>query len=193
MKNYQKLKKLVLKRLNNDLPIHLTYHAVDHTLDVLEVCNQYIERLSIGNNEACLLRIGALVHDMGFLKTYKNHEETSSEMAEEIMAKLEMSREDIEIVKGLILATKIPQTPLNTLQEIICDADLDYLGRDDYPQISTKLYEELVASKIIERADEWRDLQINFLKNHTFHTAFARANREPKKQYWLNQIINQKS
>jgi predicted metal-dependent HD superfamily phosphohydrolase len=128
---------------------------------------------------------------MGFLKTYINHEEISSEMAEEIMSKFEMCPGDIEVVKGLVLATKIPQTPLNTLQEIICDADLDYLGRDDYPQISNKLYEELVASKIIEREDEWRDLQINFLKNHSFHTAFAKTNREPKKQYWLNKIINE--
>ena len=33
-------------------------------------------------------------------------------------------------------ATKIPQTPLTKLEEIICDADLDYLGREDFFEIS---------------------------------------------------------
>ncbi len=190
MKNYRKLEKLVIEKLRSELPVHLTYHAIEHTLDVLAVCNQYIERLGIKEDEAYLLRIGAVVHDMGFLQTYTDHEEVSAIMAEDLMSSMGIGRDDIEVVKGLVLSTKIPQTPQNSLQEILCDADLDYLGRDDYPEISTRLYEEFIAYKIISDADEWRNLQINFLKDHAFHTSYAKLNREPKKQFWLNKIID---
>lgn len=190
MEHYNRLKTFVLEKLENELPNHLSYHAIDHTLDVLDVCNQYIERLNLSNKDAYLLRIGALVHDLGFLETYKNHEELGAQMAAEIMSGLGMETSEIEEVKGLILATKIPQTPTTSLQEIICDADLDYLGRDDYPEISFKLFEELMACNLISTDEEWRDLQVRFLKNHTFHTDFAKAEREPKKQFWLDKILH---
>ncbi len=190
MENYNRLKTLVLEKLKNELPNHLTYHAIDHTLDVLNVCNQYIERLKLSPKDAFLLRMGALVHDLGFLETYKNHEELGAQMAAEIMSEIGVGKKEIEEVKGLILATKIPQIPTTSLQEIICDADLDYLGRDDYPEISIKLYEELISCNLISTDEEWRDLQIKFLKNHTFHTEFAKSEREPKKQFWLNKILH---
>ncbi|WP_373396666.1 hypothetical protein V8V91_18185 [Algoriphagus halophilus] len=88
------------------------------------------------------------------------------------------------------MATKIPQTPLNPLQMIICDADLDYLGREDYPEISQKLFEELKYMKVIETDEQWKNLQINFLKAHHFHTPFAIKNRQPQKQAWLNKLLN---
>ena len=111
-------------------------------------------------------------------------------MAEEILRKHNVAQHCIESVQGLILATKIPQSPTNELQKIICDADLDYLGRDDYPEISIKLFEELKLANVIQTEEEWKNIQIRFLKAHHFHTDFAKKNREPKKQYWLRMIEN---
>src|SRR5690606_1410945 len=129
-----------------------------------------------------LLRAGAIVHDMGFLKGPANHEEIGAGMAAVILEELGVSPTDISKVKGLVMATKIPQNPQTHLQRIICDADLDYLGRKDYPEISQKLFEELKNMKMIDTAQQWKDLQINFLKAHTYHTPFAIKNREPQKQ-----------
>ena len=189
MKGYLPLRKYVLNRLKADLPAHLTYHGIDHTLDVLEVCEQYIRRLNLGEEERFLLRIGAVVHDMGFLVGPANHEEVGAGMASELILQLGMNESQIEEVRGLILATKIPQSPKNELQKIICDADLDYLGRDDYPEISQRLYEEFKFMKVVQTDEDWKQLQINFLKAHYFHTPFAIANRAPKKQYWLNKLL----
>ncbi len=189
MKGYLSLRKYVLNKLKADLPGHLTYHGIDHTLDVLNVCNQYIRRLNLGEEERFLLRIGAVVHDMGFLKGSANHEEVGAGMASELMVALGMKAAQIEEVKGLVLSTKIPQTPKNELQKIICDADLDYLGRDDYPEISQRLYKEFKFMKVIQTDEDWKNLQINFLKAHRFHTPFAIANRAPKKQFWLNKLL----
>ncbi|MCH6198470.1 HD domain-containing protein [Aquiflexum sp. LQ15W] len=189
MTGYFKLRRIVLEQLKNGLPGNLTYHDVDHVLDVLNVCNQYIKRNKIKGIDAYLLRIGALVHDLGFTKSTQNHEEVGAMMAQEIMESLKMDPAHIEIVKSLIMATKIPQNPKTDLQRIICDSDLDYLGRKDYMEISGKLYEELKSTGMIKTREDWVELQIKFLKNHTFHTEFAQKNREPKKQFWLKQII----
>lgn len=188
MKGYLKLRRIVLTKLENGLPRHLTYHNLDHVLDVLNVCNQYIKRNKIKGDDAFLLRIGAIVHDMGFLKTNINHEEVGAEMAANIMASLDMDPKHIEIVKGLILATKIPQNPKTELQKIICDSDLDYLGRGDYPEISSRLYLEFKATNVIKTDQDWKNLQISFLTKHDFHTPFAKRYRDPRKQYWLEKI-----
>lgn len=172
------------------MPSYLSYHGLDHTLDVLNVCEQYIKRLDLPEEQRYLLRTGAIVHDMGFLKGPANHEEVGSGMAAEIMRNLGMNENQIQEVKGLVMATKIPQTPLNEIQKIICDADLDYLGRSDYPEISTRLFKELKYMKVLETEEQWKNLQINFLKAHHFHTPFAIKNREPKKQFWLNRLLN---
>ena len=190
MKGYLTLRRKVLNRLRQDLPNHLSYHGIEHTLDVLNVCEQYIRRYQLNINDRYMLRLGATVHDMGFLKSPVNHEETGSNMAAELMRELEMGEDKIEIMRGLVMATKIPQTPHNELQKIICDADLDYLGRNDYPEISQRLFIELKYMNIITTEEEWRALQINFLKGHKYHTPFAIKNREPKKQEWLNKLIN---
>lgn len=190
MKGYRTLRKQVLSNLEANLPKFLTYHALDHTLDVLHVCNQYIKREDLPERERYLLKMGAIVHDMGFLEGPENHEEIGAGMAEIVMRELGLNAKDIEQVKGLVMATKIPQNPKNHLQRIICDADLDYLGRKDYPEISAKLFEELKNMKLISTAQEWKDLQINFLKKHHFHTAFAIKNREPQKQIWLKKLLD---
>lgn len=189
MTGYFKLRRIVLEHLKNGLPKNLTYHDVSHVLDVLNVCNQYIKRNKIKGTDAYLLRIGALVHDLGFTKSTQNHEEVGAEMATKIMESLKMDSKHIEIVQGLVMATKIPQNPKTELQKIICDSDLDYLGRKDYVEISSRLYKELKSTNVIKTREDWVELQIKFLKSHSFHTEFARKTREPKKQFWLQQII----
>lgn len=189
MQGYRSLRKQVLSNLEANLPKSLTYHGIDHTLDVLHVCNQYIKREKLSKKERYLLRAGAIVHDMGFLKGAANHEEVGAGMAEIIMKELGVDQKDIEKVKGLVMATKIPQNPHTHLQRIICDADLDYLGRQDYPEISQKLFEELKNMEVISTAQQWKDLQINFLKAHHYHTPFAIKNREPQKQVWLRKLL----
>lgn len=190
MKGYLKLRRIVLKELENGLPKHLTYHNLEHVLDVLDVCNQYIKRGNIKGDDAFLLRIGAIVHDMGFLKSNINHEEVGAEMASEIMSSLNMDQEQIEVVRGLILATKIPQNPKTELQKIICDSDLDYLGRNDYPEISKRLYMEFKSTNVVKTDEDWKNLQISFLTKHEFHTPFAKKHRKPKKQTWLQKIAD---
>ena len=53
------------------------------------------------------------------------------------------SGEQIEKICKIIMATKLPPQPEDIYQKIICDADLDYLGRSDMIPVSNTLYKEL--------------------------------------------------
>ena len=182
MIEYEKLKERILDLLDEKLPGDLTYHGTHHTLDVLDVCNAYIERGSIEERDALLLRTGVLFHDFGFTHSFDDHERNGAILAEKVLPDFGYGPEEIKTVERLIMATKIPQKPETELEKIICDADLDYLGRDDYYPISNTLFQELKSLGKIETEEEWNALQIGFLEAHNYHTTFAIENRQPEKE-----------
>ena len=182
MKGYIKLRKKALEILNSKLSKDIYYHGVHHTLDVLKVSNQYIKREKIEDYQAKLLRIAVLLHDIGFTVSNIDHEFQSVEIAKKLMTEYGFSTTDFKIVKGLILSTRIPQKPKTHLEKIICDADLDYLGRDDFYPISNLLFKELKAHSEINNKDMWNKAQIKFLEAHQYHTDFALKNRQPQKE-----------
>jgi len=188
MKGYIKLRRHLLHILQTDLSEQYVYHGIAHTLNVLHVCNQYIRREKVGSDEAKLLRLAALFHDIGFTVSHQNHEQNSTELAISLMTQYGFSAAQISTIKGLILATRIPQTPQKFLEKLLCDADLDYLGRDDYYEISNKLYQELKTFKLISNKEEWKQQQISFLKAHTYHTKFARKHRQPEKENRIKEL-----
>jgi len=190
MKGYILLRKKAFKILRSELSGDLFYHEIQHTLDVLNVCNQYIKREKIDEYNAKLLRIGALLHDIGFTISNIDHEERGVEIGQKLMEEFGFSKNDFNKVKGLILATRIPQNPKNYLEKIICDADLDYLGRSDFYKISNYLFKELKAYSIIKSQKDWDLAQIKFLETHKYHTDFAIRNRQPKKTKRIAELKN---
>ncbi len=182
MTGYIKLRKKIISLLNEKLPEDLYYHGIHHTMDVLHVCNQYIRREKLGQHDSMLLRLAALFHDIGFIESMQEHEKNGAKIAAQMMPEYGFSSEDIKKVQGLILATRIPQSPANFLEKIICDADLDYLGRNDFYQISDLLGKELEVYGNIKSKMEWNKLQIGFLEAHQYHTEFAVKNRQPIKE-----------
>ncbi len=188
MKGYLKLRKQALQLLKNGLTADHHYHGVYHTLNVLKVCNAAIRREKIAPQDAKLLRIAALYHDTGFVDTYEGHEDESIRLVTAAMTQLGVDTQSVKKVQNLIRATKTPQEPKTRLEKILCDADLDYLGRKDYPEISQKLYRELKAFQLVASEEAWREQQIAFLQKHRYHTAFAKKNREPVKQKRIQEL-----
>jgi len=189
MKGYIKIRKKAFEILNSKLSQKLYYHGAHHTFDVLDVINQFIKREKIDTYSAKLLRIGALYHDIGFSISNVEHEKLGCEIAEKYMLAYGFSNKDIQIVKGLIMATRIPQTPKNYLEKIICDADLDYLGRNDFYTISNQLFEELKTySNLKNDIIIWNKTQIKFLEAHTYHTPFAKKNRQLNKKNRIEEL-----
>ena len=188
MKGYIKLRRHLAHILQTELPEHYSYHGMSHTINVLKVCNEYIRREKVTSEDAKLLRIGAICHDLGFIVSHQNHEQKSSELAASLMTQYGFSNSHISTVKGLIQATRVPQNPKTFLEKLLCDADLDYLGREDYYKISNKLYQELKTLNLISSKAEWKQQQIGFLKAHRYHTSFARKHRQPEKEKRIKEL-----
>ena len=188
MKGYIKIRKKAFEILNSKLSKKLYYHGAHHTYDVLSVINRFIKREKIDSYTAKLLRIGTLYHDIGFTVSNIEHEKLGCEIVEKYMLEYGFSNKDIKVVKGLIMATRIPQTPKNYLEKIICDADLDYLGRDDFYPISDQLFKELQSFSLVTDVTEWNKIQIKFLEEHQYHTGFSKKNRQPIKENRIDEI-----
>lgn len=188
---YDKIKKLILKKLKEKLPEHLSYHSVMHVKDVIDSVEKIAKSEGVNQEDLMLLKTAALFHDTGFLYGAKDHEEKSCEIAQEYLPNYGYSQTQIDKIKGMIMATKIPQSPNNHLEQILADADLDYLGRDDFFTIGDKLFDELTMFGIVNSERDWNLLQEKFLENHHFFTQTAINNRNQKKQQNL-EIIKSK-
>ena len=86
------------------------------------------------------------------------------------------------------MATKVPHHPVDILEQVICDADLDYLGRNDFYEIGDSLKREFLANKIIANDVEWNKLQVKFLSQHRYFTRFSITVRQPNKLKHLEEI-----
>lgn len=181
----------ILKRLEENLPAKLSYHSYAHTLDVLDRVGSLGQAEGAKEEEIRLLEVAAAYHDAGFLISNRDHERLGCGMLRKDLPALGFSVDAIEQICGMIMATKVPQHAQTKLEQIICDADLDYLGRDDFYIIGELLFQELKAYHLLETEEQWNHLQIKFLSNHTYWTATNIALREPEKKKRLAEIIKQ--
>jgi uncharacterized protein len=165
------------------LPAALTYHSLAHTYqDVVPAAERLAARLGVGRQDLVLLRTAAYFHDVGFVERRDQHEATSARLAASVLVYCGYRPSQIAAIEGMILATRLPQSPRNLLEQILADADLDSLGRDDFMRGSLALRAELAlfGSPIPEA--EWYARQLAFLRNHRYFTTAARALREAGKQ-----------
>lgn len=189
---FTSIKLPILSRLENELDPRLGYHNLSHTLDVVKQAEVIAKKEKVNDkHELLLLKTAAVFHDSGFLLVYKNHEEKSCEIAAEALKNI-FGEEDIKKINGMIMATKIPQSPHTLLEQIICDADLDYLGRNDFEPISRSLYKEFLTFKIIPEDINWDHIQIKFFESHHYFTGTSISKRNEKKLKHLN-ILKERS
>lgn len=182
----------ILNRLQADLDPRLTYHNREHTEDVMAQAERIACEEPITDKRILLLiKTAALFHDTGFLYTYKEHEKRSCQILSETVKADWFNAAEIELMHGMILATKVPQSPHNLYEMILCDADLDYLGRDDFEPISNHLKEEFMAYGIIKSELDWDQLQVKFFESHTYFTSTSIQSRQPSKLQHLK-ILKQK-
>jgi adenylate cyclase len=182
------IQEIILDKLEKELPDYLYYHNVKHTVDIVT------EVELIGWGEGCtdeeilLLKTAGLFHDAGHTVAYDNHEYYGTVLAREMLPKYNYSPEQIEKICSTIMSTKLPPRPTNLLENIICDSDLDYLGRSDFIPVSNTLYEELKAQNKIGSLNDWNKLQVKFISGHQYFTQTARSLREVNKQQQIERI-----
>lgn len=188
---YDRLYAVMIDRLTNELSPHLTYHSVRHTKEVIEASAHLLAKERVPVEDHWWVLTAALMHDTGFLKSYKNHEESSCEIAKEILPSFGYSSEATRQICKLIMVTKLPQTPTNIYEQILCDADLYYLGSANFFRESENLSKEFRAEGIVANKEEFALKQLNFLQHHQYFTATAVAERNERKWQYTKQVVLQ--
>ena len=182
------MKDLVIGLLKDHIPGSYYYHDFNHTLYVLDIA------VEIGRHENCtekeieLLIVAALWHDTGYINIYTGHEEESCVLARQYLPGYGISADDINSVCGMIMATKIPQSPKNKLEEILADADLEYLGTEEAAIQADLLFRELQSLDPGFTKERWDEMQVAFLEDHHYFTDFCKKNRAPLKSVYLSNL-----
>jgi uncharacterized membrane-anchored protein YitT (DUF2179 family)/predicted metal-dependent HD superfamily phosphohydrolase len=169
----------ILQKLEKELPGYLGYHNAQHTKDTLQHAEDLASAENISQDQFKLLLTAAAFHDAGFLETYTGHEEVSCSVAETFLPQFGYKVEEIRQLCSLIRATCLPQNPLSKTAEILCDADLYYLGTENYESKAEDLYQEMHSEGLVKSREEWVQQQIKFLHAHHYFTKTAEEKLGP--------------
>ena len=171
---FEKVQSYLISRLENELPSYLKYHNAQHTKEVVRDVQHLAKAEDVSEDDLRILSTAALFHDAGFLEVgYNDHEEVSCKIAKALLPNFDYSEEQIELINTLIMATKLPQEPATKLEKILCDADLYYLGTENYYKIAGNLYNEWKEIGMVKNKEEWKQKQIAFLEAHQYFTKTA--------------------
>ena len=183
---------MVTDMLQNRLDKNIKFHTLQHTREVVAACQLLADSQQISENDRFALFLAAWFHDTGYTTgTSINHEAASVKMAEEFMQSKNLDEATQLRVKGCINATRMPQTPDNYLEEIICDADLFHLGTAAFDEKNRLLRQELneFGDNDVSKKD-WRKINIRFLERHTYFTTYGREQLQPVKDQHLIRLLN---
>jgi uncharacterized protein len=173
----------VLEQLEKNLSPKFYYHGLHHTRDdVLPAAERLAKIANVGEDEVLLLRTAALYHDIGYLEHYLDHESIGARIATAELPNLGYTPEQVQKIADLIIATRMPHNPRTNLQKLICDADLDSLGREDFFIASHSLRLELKEMGIVTTLKEWYVRQLKFLESHQYLTEAAQNLRNDGKK-----------
>jgi len=152
----------------------LIYHDKGHTEDMVAAAMQIGNHYQLNDRDFFIVQAAAWFHDLGYMVDIAHHEAQSAVLALNFLQKHNANDEDIDAIKGSILATQMPQKPVTLLDKIICDADLFHLGTDDFFKKDKQLLKEINAlyHKDLSKL-EWRRKSIHFLEEHHYHTDYC--------------------
>ncbi|MBS3071672.1 hypothetical protein J4408_01640 [Candidatus Pacearchaeota archaeon] len=167
------------------LPYHNKRHADDvefefTRLATLEGISQY--DINIG-------RSAAIGHDLVQIVGDKYNEEKTANLIMVTYPLFGYTLEETKRIAEMIPATKMPSSPKNHLEQILCDADIANLGRLDFLERNTEVKAELG----VKDDYTWYIGTLKFLENTQFYTASARklyGEQREKNIAYLKEIIN---
>lgn len=190
----EKTEAFVFDLFKKELPQTFLYHNWIHTKRVYKSLNEIIEHTDLKDSEIQILRLSALLHDTGYIKGCKNHEEESVKIATEFLKKQDVSNDTISEITNCIMATKFDVEPKDQLSKIIRDADASHFGKDYFSEASEFLRKEIELQGINSYTpNEWLKENIKVLsKKHKFYTDYALKNWEPVKSKNLAKLIKRR-
>ena len=165
--DFEAARQYALNRLQRELSPLVTYHSLAHTRDeVAPAADQFAALEGVIGEDLLLLRTAACYHDIGYVEQHHDHEEGSAHIGAKVLPGFGYSPAQIEVIAGIIRATRLPQEPHTLLEQIMADADLNVLGQADYVPCNAALREELAAFGFAITDAQWYGSQLQFIRDH---------------------------
>lgn len=170
------------------------YHNLQHTINVVNAVKEICALEGITKEATELLEIAAWFHDTGYDQGAEGHEQRSADYATAFLKANDYPIAAITTIQHCILTTKYPQAPNTLFEKILCDADLNHLGKNIYWDRCGKIREELTLVKALVMSEQdWLDFELEFIQNHQFQTKTGQTLYEKNKQKHIKQLIKQKA
>ncbi len=183
----------VSQHISNNVADYFVYHDLQHTLNVVEAVIELSPYFDLSDKEYEALRLASWFHDVGYDEGPDNHEKRSAAHARRYLTERNYPEEGIQQIEACILATKLPSNPQSVLEQIICDADLNHLGKKNYWDRCGRVRQELTKSKDMLMSDkDWVDFELTFMNKHHWYTSAAKAMYGKRKLKHLRQLMKQK-
>ncbi len=186
----------MLKKHVNKLLLPLEehyYHSYGHALDVMERAKYLAKKEWLSKDDIEMLSLAWLFHDTGFIIQYDNNEPIWAKIAKNYLKSILYPNDRIDEIERIILATspeyKVPQ---DKYEEIIKDADMDNLWRDDFQDKNDKLRQEIEEIKHIKINDpDWKHASVELLKEYKYRTNSQQTERNQKKIENLKKMLHE--
>lgn len=166
-----------------------TFHNFEHTEGVVQACELIAKNTGMDKQSMNQLLIAAWFHDLGYTRGIEDHEESSAVMVDNFLERNQVDEKERKIVKSIILATRMPQSPETLAEQILCDADMHHLGSEDYFSHAKNLRKEWSKIRQLDFTDKkWIKNNIQFISSHQYYTPSAMESFNDKKNANLHQL-----
>jgi len=169
------------------------YHSYNHAIEVMERSIYLWEKEWLKHEELEILALAWLFHDTWFVIQYDKNEPIWAKIAANYLKSILYSQDKIETIERLILATDPEyKKPVDLYENIIKDADMDNLGRDDFFEKSNSLKKEIELIKNIKIKDpKWNHWLVDLLKEHQYKAISQKIERDEKKEENLKKMLHE--
>lgn len=169
--------------LKSEISSKLAYHSYTHTKMVVNAATLIAEEENLNSQEKEIVIVAAWFHDTGFKEAYDGHEAVSRQIAIDFLKENNADEATIERVSGCILSTMLTNTPTNKLEEVICDADISHIARENYEECSELLRQEWANVHDKHYTDlEWCQMSLEFITTTEFYTEYGKTELNNKRE-----------
>lgn len=170
----EKASDYVFELFKKDLSDELVYHNYNHSYEVVTFSEAFAEYYKLDRKEKKELLLAGWFHDVGYINTYRGHEEESVKIFKEFAKDNDLSGQLVKKVEVLILSTRHDKKPVGLLEEILHDADIINIGTDSFFERAELL--RIEWERFLDRNysdEEWAKTQIDFIVGTQFYTEYG--------------------
>lgn len=183
----------VMEHFHSHVGDEYVFHDFQHTYGVVEAADMIADYYKLTPVDREIVLLATWFHDLGYSEGWQEHEARGAAFAEDFLRKQEVEPQTIDLVKSCILATRLPQSPENLLEEIVCDADVSHLGNSYYWDRCGRVRQEFALTRGMIMSDqEWIDFELDFMLKHNYHTEAAYELFGEEKEKHIRQLLKQK-